>query len=65
MACGVPDPVAGQRIRIRAVAPQLTREEFWKLCQKRLSPYQFPDEFELTESLPRSASGKVLRNRSE
>lgn len=65
IACGVPDPVAGQRICIRAVAPRLTREEFWKLCQKRLSPYQFPDEFELTESLPRNASGKVLRNRSE
>ncbi len=65
MAYGVPDPVAGQRIHIRAVAPRLTRQIFWTLCQKRLPPYQFPDEFELVESLPRSASGKVLRNRSE
>ena len=64
MAYGKPDVTAGQRIHLKVVAPGLTKKELWELCQKRLSPYQYPDEFELVETLPRNASGKLLRDRS-
>ncbi len=64
MAFGKPDKTAGQRIYLKAVAPGLTKKDLWEICRKRLSPYQYPDDFELVETLPRNASGKLLRERS-
>ena len=64
MVFGKPDKTAGQRIYLKAVAPGLTKKDLWEICRKRLSPYQYPDDFELVETLPRNASGKLLRERS-
>ena len=65
MAYGKRDEVVGQRIHLEAVAPGMTRRELWELCRKTLSPYQYPDDFEIVDRLPRNASGKLLRNRGE
>ena len=65
MAYGKRDEVVGQRIHLEAVAPGRTSRELWELCRKTLSPYQYPDDFEIVDRLPRNASGKLLRNRGE
>lgn len=64
MAYGKHDEMVGQHIHLKVVAPGMTRQELWRLCRQTLSPYQYPDDFEFVESLPRNASGKLLRNGS-
>lgn len=61
LACGIADPVAGQRILLQAVAPGLTRTAVYDLCRATLPSYQMPDQIELVDALPRNASGKVVR----
>jgi long-chain acyl-CoA synthetase len=39
----------------------LEEEEILHFCKKRLAPYKLPKEIERIESLPRNASGKVLK----
>jgi long-chain acyl-CoA synthetase len=40
---------------------QLTERELDAFCRERLAAYKVPKRYELTDSLPKSAVGKILR----
>lgn len=50
-----------EAIKAFIVGKDLTPEEILRYCRKRLASYKVPDEIELKDSLPKSATGKVLR----
>ncbi|ERN53843.1 class I adenylate-forming enzyme family protein [Alkalihalophilus marmarensis] len=61
---GVPDEVLGEVPKAFVVLKEgvdLEEEEILHFCKKRLAPYKLPKEIERIESLPRNASGKVLK----
>ncbi len=60
-ACGERDELVGQKIRVRVVAPGMSAAALSRACRDRLPPHQWPDILELTDSLPRNGSGKVIR----
>ncbi|MFN4266610.1 MAG: AMP-binding protein [Aquabacterium sp.] len=63
-AIGVPDPVAGERVKVVIVPrnPSLTKEAILEHCRKNLTGYKIPRivEFRDTE-LPKTNVGKILR----
>lgn len=63
-AIGVPDDVAGERVKVIIVprTPGLTKESVIEHCRKNLTGYKIPRiiEFRDTE-LPKSPVGKILR----
>ncbi len=63
-AIGVPDPVAGERVKIIVVPrdASLTKESILEHCRKNMTGYKIPRivEFRTTE-LPKSPVGKILR----
>jgi acyl-CoA synthetase (AMP-forming)/AMP-acid ligase II len=66
MVWGEPDVNSGQRICaafVPAVPGGLTPRGAMDACRKRLEPYKWPDEVHIVESLPRNASGKLMRGR--
>jgi len=40
---------------------KLTEEEIISFCSKRLAKYKLPEEVVFIDTLPRNASGKVLK----
>jgi long-chain acyl-CoA synthetase len=63
-AVGLPDPYRGETIKAFIVPREgetLTEEEVVAYCKERLAPYKVPKQVEVTEDLPKSAIGKVLR----
>lgn len=61
----VPDPVFGERVKAYIVSPQLSLEHLDSVksyCSQYLAKYKIPEEFEMIETLPRNASGKILKN---
>ncbi|AKJ27465.1 long-chain fatty acid--CoA ligase [Caldimonas brevitalea] len=63
-ALGVPDPVAGERVKIVVVRknPKLTEAELLAHCRERLVGYKMPRVVEFRETeLPKSNVGKILR----
>lgn len=62
---GEPDPVFGEKVKAFVVGPNLNGMDLSNLkihCLKSLAKFKVPEEFELIESLPRNASGKILKN---
>ena len=61
-AIGVPDEVAGERVKLIVVtnAP-VTAEDLKKHCRKHLTGYKVPKVIEFREDLPKSNVGKILR----
>lgn len=62
---GEPDPVFGEKVKAFVVGPALDPNDFSELqahCKKALAKFKVPEEFVLLESLPRNASGKILKN---
>ena len=62
---GEPDPVFGEKVKAFVVGPNLDPHDFSALkehCRKSLAKFKVPEEFEIIESLPRNASGKILKN---
>ena len=61
---GVPHPVYGEVPKAFVVLKEgrlLTEEEVMTYCQKKLATYKIPAEVDFIDSLPRNASGKVLK----
>jgi long-chain acyl-CoA synthetase len=63
---GIPDPVLGEEVAAWIVPhPGMTVEagELIAHCRERLAAFKYPRRVTLLASLPRSATGKVLRSR--
>jgi long-chain acyl-CoA synthetase len=63
-AIGIPHAKRGEVLKVYVVAKpgaRLDREELLAWCKEKLAPYKVPKEIELTESLPKTNVGKVLR----
>jgi long-chain acyl-CoA synthetase len=61
---GVPDPVAGERVKAVIVPRRsdVTEQEIVAHCRRNLTGYKVPRIVEFrTEELPKAATGKVLR----
>ncbi|WP_380177731.1 long-chain-fatty-acid--CoA ligase FadD [Kalamiella sp. sgz302252] len=62
-AVGVPDPVAGEKVKICVVKKEasLTQEELIAHCKKHLTGYKIPKIVEFRDELPKTNVGKILR----
>ena len=62
-AIGVPDDVAGERVKVFIVPrnPGLTKESVIAHCRENLTGYKIPRIVEFRDDLPKSIVGKILR----
>ncbi|MEH6492791.1 long-chain-fatty-acid--CoA ligase [Halopseudomonas sp.] len=62
-AIGVPDEKSGEAVKLFVVAnsPDLTVDELKAYCRANFTGYKVPKYYEMRESLPMSAVGKILR----
>ncbi|MCD6571402.1 MAG: long-chain fatty acid--CoA ligase [Deltaproteobacteria bacterium] len=61
---GVPDEYRGETVKAYIVVKpgqSLTEQEVIQHCKERLGAYKVPKNIEFTDSLPKSAVGKILR----
>jgi long-chain acyl-CoA synthetase len=61
---GVPDEALGEEIKaVVALKPgqSVTPQELIDYCKERLAAYKYPRTVELRESLPKTATGKILK----
>ena len=62
---GEPDPIFGEKVKAFVVGPTIKSEDLLSIqehCRKHLAKFKVPEEFEVLESLPRNAAGKILKN---
>lgn len=65
VAMGIPDELWGEIVAVTiVVAPNetLTEEEIVHYCKERLASYKIPKKFMFVNELPRSTSGKLLKD---
>jgi long-chain acyl-CoA synthetase len=61
---GVPDPIKGEvpaAAIVVAAGARLTPAELEGFCRERLASYKIPRTFEMVPSLPKNATGKILK----
>lgn len=61
---GIPDPQWGEAVKAFIVlkpGKQMTEEQVIRFCQNSIASYKKPRAIEFMESLPRNATGKVLK----
>ena len=61
LAFGARDADGRQYIGVRVVAPGLDRDGIVAVCRRLLPAYERPSRIELVDSLPKNASGKLIR----
>jgi len=61
LVSGLPDDRLGQRIHARVAPKTVSLEVLRRLCEQRLAPSKVPHVFDAVASLPRTASGKIIR----
>ena len=64
-AVGIPDERLGEKVKVFAVlreGQQATEQELKELCRKKLPAFMTPDTFQFMESLPKTATGKILKS---
>jgi len=54
-----------QKIHLNVVSDKLFLPEIMHICRKELPPYAIPDVLEIVESIPRNASGKIIRTQND
>ena len=62
---GVPDPLWGEIVVVTVVpveGSQLTEAELIAYCKERMASYKIPKRFVFIDELPRSTSGKLLKD---
>nr|WP_261797741.1 hypothetical protein [Kurthia senegalensis] len=62
---GVPDPLWGEMVVVTVVPVEgspLTEEELIAYCKERMASYKIPKRFVFIDELPRSTSGKLLKD---
>ncbi len=62
-AIGIPDEKSGEAVKLFVVAndKSLTIDELKEYCRANFTGYKVPKQYEIRESLPMSAVGKILR----
>ena len=61
---GVPHPVLGESVHAHVVLRgdvRVTEDDLRGFCKRHLATYKVPAQFTFTDSLPKNATGKVLR----
>ena len=61
---GVPDPIYGEEVHATVVLhpeKSLTEQELVAFCQEHLPVYKSPKFVEFSSSLPKNATGRILR----
>lgn len=64
-AVGIPHERVGEKVKVFAVlreGSQATEQELKALCRKKLPAFMTPDMFKFMESLPKTATGKILKS---
>lgn len=64
-AVGIADERIGEKVKVFAVlreGTQATEQELKELCRKKLPAFMIPDLFQFMESLPKTATGKILKS---
>ncbi|KAF7813186.1 oxalate--CoA ligase-like [Senna tora] len=64
VAFGVPDEKYGEEINCAIIAREgsnIDEEEVLRFCKKNLASFKVPKKVYLTDSLPKTATGKILR----
>lgn len=64
VAFGVPDDKYGEEINCAVIAregSEIDEEEVFKFCKKNLASFKVPKKVLITDSLPKTATGKILR----
>ncbi|MDE0848173.1 MAG: AMP-binding protein [Nitrospinaceae bacterium] len=62
---GMADERLGEKVKVFAVlhqGSQATDQELKDLCRKKLPIFMIPDTFQFMESLPKTATGKILKS---
>ncbi|MBT6346227.1 MAG: AMP-binding protein [Nitrospina sp.] len=63
-AVGIADDRVGEKVKVFTVLRQgehATEQELKELCRKKLPAFMTPDTFQFMESLPKTATGKILK----
>ncbi|NSL50505.1 long-chain-fatty-acid--CoA ligase [Calidifontibacillus erzurumensis] len=64
---GVPDPIMGEELKafysLKDTSKPITKEELSDFCKKYLAPYKIPKYFEQMDELPKTMSGKILKQK--
>jgi long-chain acyl-CoA synthetase len=61
---GIPDEIMGEEIKayvVKEVGATVTEEELITYTKSKLAAYKYPRMVEFVESLPMSATGKILK----
>ena len=64
---GVPDPALGEEVKaVVAFKPgqTATEAEIIEYCKERLAAYKYPRFVEIRDTLPKTATGKILKRES-
>ena len=64
-AIGIANERIGEKVKVFAVlreGTQATEQELKELCRKKLPAFMIPDLFQFMESLPKTATGKILKS---
>ncbi|MDA8560450.1 AMP-binding protein [Nitrospinae bacterium] len=64
-AIGIANERIGEKVKVFAVLREgtlATEQELKELCRKKLPAFMIPDLFQFMESLPKTATGKILKS---
>lgn len=64
-AVGIPDERVGEKVKVCIVlreGAEATEQELKDFCRKNLPPFMTPDIIEFHESLPKTATGKIIKD---